>query len=64
MFLNRDKYNQNAQIKTLKLNLNPRINNTNKAVRKKITFFTNIKIEYYSTEFFQYWKWYAKKNYN
>ena len=35
MFLNRDKYNQNAQIKTLKLNLNPRINNTNKAVRKK-----------------------------
>ena len=54
MFLNRNKYNQNAQIKTLKLNLNPRINNTNKAVRKKITFFTNIKIEYYSTEFFQY----------
>jgi hypothetical protein len=39
MFWNRDKYNQNARIKTLKLNLDPRINNTNKTVRKNNNFY-------------------------
>ena len=41
MFWNRDKYNQTARIKTLKLNLDPRINNTNKTVRKIIIFTNN-----------------------
>ncbi len=35
MFWNRERHEQNSRIKTLKLNLNPRINNTNKSVRKK-----------------------------
>ena len=39
MFWNREKFNQNARIKTLKLNLDPRINNTNKTVRKNNIFY-------------------------
>ena len=39
MFWNREKYNQNTRIKTLKLNLDPRINNANKTVRKNNIFY-------------------------
>ena len=39
MFWNKEKYNQYERIKTLKLNLNPIISNSNQKVRKKINFF-------------------------
>ena len=38
MFLNNEKYNQYKRIKELKLNLNPRMNNNNQKVRKKLIF--------------------------
>ena len=38
MFLNNEKYNQYKRIKELKLNLNPRLNNNNQKVRKKLIF--------------------------
>ena len=39
MFANREKIKQIEKIRTLKLNLNPKLNYNNQKVRKKIIFY-------------------------
>ena len=50
MFANREKINQIERIRTLKLNLNSKLNYYKDKVRK-IKYFIAFKIEYYSIKF-------------
>ena len=66
MFGNNENMKQFERIRTLKLNLNPKLNYHNQRVRKNHSLISLKIIEYNSNKFSQYefWQCNSKKNYN